>query len=202
MSTGSASPLKQAAGVMIRVATAGDSVLLSDLGWSTFRETFVDVGGFELPYSDDDLEAYYSASYAPIVCEYMLKDLSTRTWIATCGERAIGFVTVGVNRLQHRCGAVAGSGHELRRLYVLRAYHGTGVASSLMDLALDYMRQKDATADTFLGVWSENLRAQRFYERYGFTVVGEFDFRVGSTIDREFIMCKPAAVNRAVVEKQ
>jgi ribosomal protein S18 acetylase RimI-like enzyme len=37
-------------------------------------------------------------------------------------------------------------------------------------------------------VWSENFGAQRFYGRYGFEKVGEYGFRVGNTVDHEFIL--------------
>jgi ribosomal protein S18 acetylase RimI-like enzyme len=42
--------------------------------------------------------------------------------------------------------------------------------------------------DLWIGVWSENLGAQRFYARRGFQKVGEYGFHVGRTIDREFIL--------------
>jgi predicted N-acetyltransferase YhbS len=41
-------------------------------------------------------------------------------------------------------------------------------------------------------VWSENFGAQRFYGRHGFSKVGEYGFKVGRTVDREFILKRPA----------
>ena len=40
----------------------------------------------------------------------------------------------------------------------------------------------------WVGVWEENFGAQRFYARYGCRKVGEYDFIVGDTHDREFIL--------------
>jgi RimJ/RimL family protein N-acetyltransferase len=39
-----------------------------------------------------------------------------------------------------------------------------------------------------VGVWSENVGAQRLYARYGFEKIGEYDFPVGAQLDREFIL--------------
>ncbi len=47
---------------------------------------------------------------------------------------------------------------------------------------------RDGPRDIWIGVWSENYGAQRFYERHGFSKVGEYGFEVGRTVDREFIL--------------
>ncbi len=46
------------------------------------------------------------------------------------------------------------------------------------------------SARPWLVVFSENHRAQRFYARYGFAKVGEYDYPVGEWTDREFVMRK------------
>ena len=52
--------------------------------------------------------------------------------------------------------------------------------------------QEDGPRDVWIGVWSENYGAQRFYERHGFEKVGEYGFAVGKTVDREFILRRTA----------
>jgi RimJ/RimL family protein N-acetyltransferase len=42
----------------------------------------------------------------------------------------------------------------------------------------------------YLGVFSENHRAQRFYARNGFAKVGEYQFPVGAQMDDEDILLK------------
>ena len=46
----------------------------------------------------------------------------------------------------------------------------------------------DGPRPVWLGVWSGNGRAQRFYGRYGFSQVGDYDYPVGETRDHEFIL--------------
>ena len=71
---------------------------------------------------------------------------------------------------------------ELRQLYVLKLWQGTGVAAALMDWALQLARA-DNWDDMYLSVFSENARAQRFYARYGFQEVGQVKFMVGNHED-------------------
>jgi ribosomal protein S18 acetylase RimI-like enzyme len=56
-----------------------------------------------------------------------------------------------------------------------------------MDLGLEWLSAQGHTP-IYIGVWSENYGAQRFYWRYGFNKVGEYGFRVGGTVDHEFIL--------------
>ena len=40
----------------------------------------------------------------------------------------------------------------------------------------------------WIGVWSDNFKAQALYKAYGFERVGEYKFPVGKTLDDEFIL--------------
>ena len=45
----------------------------------------------------------------------------------------------------------------------------------------------DGPRTLWLSVWSENFGAQRFYARYGFEFMAEYEFIVGQQRDREFM---------------
>ncbi len=77
-------------------------------------------------------------------------------------------------------------------MYVVKEQQGRGLGVSLMTTALEWLDRTAATP-TCLGVWSQNLVAQKLYRRFGFEKVGEYDFLVGSTVDAEFIFRRPAA---------
>ena len=53
--------------------------------------------------------------------------------------------------------------------------------------------EKDGPRTLWIGVWSENLGAQRFYARHGFGRVGSYEFPVGRVRDLEYILRRPAA---------
>ncbi|HRI26401.1 MAG TPA: GNAT family N-acetyltransferase [Ferruginibacter sp.] len=75
---------------------------------------------------------------------------------------------------------------ELKRIYVLKEFHGMGVAQALMDYILAYAVENKYEA-VWLGVWEHNLRAQKFYTKYGFVNSGHtHDFPIGSTPQTDY----------------
>ena len=62
---------------------------------------------------------------------------------------------------------------ELRQLYILEGWKGRGIGVHMMDWAMDWAAASGCE-DMYLSVFSENLRAQRLYERYGFESLGAF----------------------------
>lgn len=70
---------------------------------------------------------------------------------------------------------------ELKRIYVLKEFHGKGIAQKLMDFILNFAAQKKYEV-VWLGVWEHNVRAQKFYAKYGFEYSGHtHDFPIGNT---------------------
>jgi ribosomal protein S18 acetylase RimI-like enzyme len=169
--------------IEIRRATAGDSDRLAALGERTFRETFVE--GFAIAYPPDDLALFLAQSYAPEVFAAKLADPAQALWLAFAGATPVGYANAGPCRLPH---PDAQPRHgELYRLYVSQGQQGQGVGRRLMDAAVAWL-DRDGPGPLWLGVWSGNLKAQAFYARYGFEKVGEYDFPVGATRDREFVL--------------
>ncbi len=79
---------------------------------------------------------------------------------------------------------------ELRRIYVDADQHGQGVAASLMRMSLELAAQ--AGHDwLWLGTNMDNARALRFYEKSGFRIVGERTFRVGPSVESDYVLARP-----------
>jgi ribosomal protein S18 acetylase RimI-like enzyme len=75
---------------------------------------------------------------------------------------------------------------ELSKIYVLPDAHGGGVASDLMEAAL-VAAQDVGAAGVWLGTNQQNVRAQRFYVKWGFEKVGTKRFWVGDHWEDDFI---------------
>jgi GNAT superfamily N-acetyltransferase len=75
---------------------------------------------------------------------------------------------------------------ELSKVYVLATSHGAGVGAALMGATVDAARQRGA-AGVWLGVNQFNPRANRFYEKHGFAVVGHKTFLLGGRYEEDFV---------------
>ena len=99
-------------------------------------------------------------------------------------EALIGFATACPSNIPHP--DVAPGDGELQRLYILQGHQGAGRGTLLLNTALEWL-ERDGPRTLWIGVWSENYGAQRFYARHGFEIVGEYSFMVGDHADRELI---------------
>ncbi|MFV0405543.1 MAG: GNAT family N-acetyltransferase [Propioniciclava sp.] len=79
---------------------------------------------------------------------------------------------------------------ELSKCYTRKDVHGTGVSTALMSAVVDAAQSQHA-ASVWLGVNGQNLRAQRFYAKHGFAVVGERRFVVGSHTEDDLVLERP-----------
>ena len=78
---------------------------------------------------------------------------------------------------------------ELSKMYVLPDHHGSGIATALMNAALEEAAEWGASR-VWLGVNQKNQRAQRFYEKSGFTINGVRTFQVGAGIENDYVMMR------------
>jgi ribosomal protein S18 acetylase RimI-like enzyme len=167
----------------IRRAGSADAEVLAALGARTFSDTFAHL------YDPDDLRVFLAEAYGLERTRADLADPAKAHWLVEAGGQAIGHAQAGPCGLPHaevtpRCG-------ELKRIYFLKDRQGGGLGRQLFAEVLAWL-QADGPRAVWIGVWSENHGAQRFYERHGFVKVGEYGFNVGRTVDREFILRRAA----------
>lgn len=80
---------------------------------------------------------------------------------------------------------------ELSKCYVHPDHHGLGAAAELMHASIVEAAGAGARG-LWLGVNELNARAIRFYEKSGFRKVGTKSFRLGSTVEHDFVLERPA----------
>lgn len=78
---------------------------------------------------------------------------------------------------------------ELSKFYTHPAAHGRGVASGLMTAALQ-TAEEAGTGTVWLGVNGMNLRAQAFYRKSGFSVVGRKQFPLGPHLFDDLVFAR------------
>ena len=171
--------LKPSIPVAIRIADAGDAVVLTELGRRTFQETFA------AQNTAEDMDAHMQASF---VVERVIDELrqpGTVFLIAEALSKAVGFA-----RLEPASPPECVTGPSpvrLVKLYVSADAIGSGFGAALMRSSIEWAR-KAGHGSLWLGVWEHNHRARAFYERWGFQPVGTETFRLGSDDQVDVLM--------------
>jgi ribosomal protein S18 acetylase RimI-like enzyme len=162
-----------------RDARETDAADLADIGRDTFVETFGHL------YSPSDLKRYLDDTYSVEKMKEDLRDPQVEIRMAFSGKRMVAYCKIGPVKLPTDVGPDPAL--ELHRVYVYQAGQGVGVGRILLAWATERARQRGAR-NLFLGVWEGNHRAVALYESRGFEKVGTYKFKVGDTLDDEFIM--------------
>ena len=166
--------------IRYRLATPADGPALNAMARQSWVETF------GAQYTAEDLAAFMADAYGPEgALIRSLSDPQVAIRLAEGDNGIAGYATIAPNRLPAP-DAEPGA-QDVRQLYVLRPWQGSGVAAQLMAWAIGTARERGAPA-LYLSVWEENGRARRFYQRHGFVHVGDYDFPVGNQIDRDLVM--------------
>jgi len=148
---------------------------------AVFRQSFCDT--FAHLYSEANLRTFLDKFTAEAWAgEY--HGAGYRFRVAEVDGEVVAFVKLGPSTLPVDTDKKA---IELRQLYVLKAHHGSGIAVALTDWALATARQ-NGFEEVYLTVFTDNHRARRFYERYGFVYVAPYAFMVGDHEDEDIIM--------------
>ena len=168
----------------VRAAGPADADALSLVASATFLDTYA--GSLD----GSDMVAHCAANNRPEKFAGWIGDSNDAV---TIGEIVPGFAPVGY--------AVLTSGIdlqvmlepgdiELRRIYTLSRMRGSGLGPALMQHVIEDAARLSCRR-ILLGVWGENHRAHRFYERHGFTVVGTRQFKVGTVVHDDLVYARP-----------
>ena len=166
----------------IRRATPGDASLIADIGAITFEASFGADNRLE------DMEQYLSLSFSKVHIEAQLADPSSIFLLAYEDCKAVGYVMLRVSKKP--ISVIGTKPVELVRLYIEEEIIGKGYGSALMNSCLKEAK-KNEHRTIWLGVWEKNLRAIRFYEKWGFTKVGTKEFVLGNDLQNDHIMARP-----------
>lgn len=167
--------------INIRQAAPEDAKLLTDLAYTTFWDAFA----HHPKNAPDDLNYYMRQAFNVEQIASELDDERSIFLIAEIGDEAAGYAKIIIGNTE--AGITSERPIELSRLYSHQKHLGQGVGQSLMDACLDRARV-DGRDVMWLGVWEFNPRAQRFYEKNGFRVVGRHVFQLGEDPQIDLLM--------------
>lgn len=170
--------------IIWRKAVPEDAAALSYLGAATFLSTFA----FDHPGKPliEHLDAEHSAAF------YSAKLANPHVDIIL-GETPLG-APVGYALLvpPEHPGLQQEGDWELKRFYLLGPWQGGGNGRELMEQAVSVATARGARR-LLLAVYEINSRAVAFYERAGFTRIGETVFMVGDIPFQDLVYAKMLA---------
>jgi diamine N-acetyltransferase len=167
----------------VRLAAITDARALAELAEHTFREAFHAMN------SPDDMALHCRQSYSPAqqTAEILASDRATLLYDTEAGLAGYAQLRWGAAAPECVTGPTPG---EVLRFYVRSEHHGHGVATALMDAALELLSQRGCRT-AWLGVWERNPRAIAFYRKQGFVAVGEQTFVLGTDHQRDKVFVRP-----------
>lgn len=165
----------------VRAAQEADAPRLALLGAATFLESYAHL----LPVAD--ILGHTARQHEPGVYARWLADPCCGCWIAEhpAGAAPVGYLIATPPDLP--LPDIDAGDWEIRRIYVLHRFQGTGLGKRLMDEVIAAARAAGRRR-ILLGVYSRNEAALGFYERMGFTRAGTRSFRVGANDYHDYIL--------------
>lgn len=167
---------------MVTRAGQGDEVVLHDVAAATFR--------LACPpgTTEENIQRFIETSLSIEAFAGYLASDRHHLFLARQDDDVVGYAMAVMPPADPSIAALLRhqDSLELSKIYVLESAHGSGVANALMN-ALVELAVSQGLPSVWLGVNQANNRANRFYARHGFEVVGEREFRVGDRMEQDFV---------------
>ena len=167
--------------IEIRQASVEDAKVLTDLAYTTFWDAFA----HHPKNAPDDLHHYMRQAFNIDQITVELGDDKSIFLIAEMDGEPAGYAKIIIDAIEP--GIAAERPAELNRLYSHQQFLGKGIGQALMDASFERARNENRDV-MWLGVWEYNPRAQRFYEKNGFRVVGSHVFQLGEDAQTDILM--------------
>jgi len=167
--------------IRIIEANAESLAMVQQISRETFFETFAEAN------TEADMNKYLSENFSEAKMSAELNNAESQFFIAWLGKDPVGYMKLNTGQAQTELKDPASI--EIERIYVKSAFHGKKVGQLLYDEALEVARNQKKSY-IWLGVWEENLKAIRFYEKNGFVAFDKHIFEFGEDEQTDIMMKK------------
>ncbi len=164
---------------LIRQCNLKDIEKLKYLSEKTFNETFSEENSLE------NLEEYLQKNFSYEQIEAELKTDGSTFFLVETDREAAAYMKVNFDKAQTE------PGHpntlEVQRIYVLKEYKGKHIGKKLIQKAIEAGKTYDLHY-IWLGVWENNIKAIKFYEKQGFIKFDTHIFVLGEEEQTDNLM--------------
>ncbi len=152
---------------------------LKEIGKLTFAETF------SFDNSEEDMRKYLEEGFSTEKLKTELTDKNAEFYFAQLDDKVIGYLKVNFGQSQTEIKDK--NALEIERIYVLKEFRRKKIGQILYDKALELAKEKNVEY-IWLGVWEQNPRAIRFYEKNGFVAFDKHIFKLGEDEQTDIMM--------------
>ena len=165
--------------ITIQKATINDIDQLQNISSKTFTETF------SLSNTEENMQKYLEQEFSIEKLSDELNNKNSIFYFALLENIVIGYLKInfGISQTELKDEKAI----EIERIYVLKEFHGKKVGQILYEKAIEIAQQKNA-AYIWLGVWEENPRSIRFYQKNGFVEFDKHIFKLGNDEQTDIMM--------------
>lgn len=165
--------------ILIKTVSLNEIEILQQIGRLTFFETF------SAHNSAENMEKYLEEGFSLEKLSAEMKDENVAFYFAWLDDQVIGYLKLNFGGSQTEL--KDDKAVEIERIYVLKEFHGKKVGQLLYEKAIQVAEQADADY-VWLGVWEENPRAIRFYQKNGFVEFDKHIFKLGDEEQTDIMM--------------
>jgi Acetyltransferases len=152
---------------------------LQKIGKRTFIETFASEN------TEENMSKYLRNGFSLTKLKRELTKKESQFYFAEIRNEIIGYLKINTGQTQTEL--KDNDSLEIERIYVLKEFHGKGVGQIIINKVLEIAKLKRVKY-VWLGVWEENPRAIRFYEKNGFVSFDKHIFKLGADIQTDIMM--------------
>ncbi len=153
-------------------ATINDCNLLT----RTSKQCFLESHGNSA--SKEDIESFTTKNYSEKAFNNELQNLEHKYHIIYVDNEVVGYSKIVLDAPNENIQEQHVT--KLDRLYLLKAFYGQNLGRELLEFNIELSKIK-LQKGVWLAVWVENFRAINFYEKMGFKIVGEYNFKISET---------------------
>jgi len=165
----------------IRRCTVDDLETLQKLSAETYTDTFK-------PYNTpENMKAYIDDAYNLDTLRQELTDKNSEFYFLYVDDKLAGYLKVNI--LDAQSEPMDDSFLEVQRIYIRVPFKRLGLGKTLMKLAIERAQALEKPR-LWLGVWENNLSAQKFYQAMGFEHYSSHKFVMGTSTQTDYILKK------------
>jgi GNAT superfamily N-acetyltransferase len=142
--------------ISLRTCTLDDTDILALIGAATFLESFAGI------LEGESILAHCARGHAAATYRELIAKPRTTAWLAEVKGAPIGYAILTAPDLP--LNDLTDQDLELKRIYLLSRFQGTGTGQRLMEIAISEARNRNARR-LLLGVYKQNRKALAFYAR-------------------------------------